>query len=248
MQFIQEWKENRLAKKIQKTGRHLSSKTSSRDSRLQSIDFLKDIQNQDALQALLQRFRFTAPELTQDEEEKDYVASLIRARGQAALEPLKTYIRQHDEIVYPLSLLGKLVSEEEMIDFLIDVAAGVGELYSGHKTIKLVELLRYLSRFRSPALVDFATTYLTASHDDEVIIAAIDILQQQADERARTALIDLAMDQSTTQRIIYRLGELFVLLQWSIKGGSDRKQFESRLKPEYYVVRGGLVKRKNQTE
>lgn len=245
MSFLDNWNNRRRQRKIEKYAQHLCKRSSSRDSRLQAIDFLKDDGSSEAISALLQRFRLTVPELTQDEEEKEYICSVITDFGDKAKEPLLDFIKRHDEVMKPLTLLSNLISSDEMIDILINRIQEIGELYSAMKTIKVVEILRHLAQYSSPKLVKLSMDIISRSDDDEVILAAIEVLEQQADEHTRIPLLELAADPDTTQRITVRIGDLLVKLHWSLKGLKTRKELEVKLKTEFYTVKGGFLKRKN---
>jgi len=244
MSFIETWKQRRLESKIAKYAHYLTQKTSSKEGRVQAMEFLRDIGSPEAITALLQRFRLTIPELTQDEEEKDYVCSLIKNFGVVAKGPLLHFIQHHDEVMKPLDLLGRLVSPDEMVDILIEQIKDVRELYSAMKTIKVVEVLRYLARFTSLKLVELGLSIITTIDDDEVILAAIEMLEHQADDKVRVPLLELAAQPETTMRIAIRIADMFVNLHWSIKGVAARKQLEAKLKNEFYTVTGGFLKKK----
>ena len=69
------------------------------------------------------------------------------------------------------------------------------------KTIKLVEILRHLAQYSSPKLLNIALHIVESHDDDEVILAAIEVLETQANKKARLPLLKLASDPDTTQRI-----------------------------------------------
>lgn len=244
MALISDWKENRLAKKIRKNGHYLTLKTSSKDGRLQAIEILKEIGTKEAISAMLLRFRLTVPELTQDEDEKDYVSDIITKLGEKAKEPLIDFINRYDEVMRPLRLLAKLLSDEEITSILIEKIQDVDELYSSMRTIKIVEILKHLSEYKTPNLVPVALKFIN-SGDDEVVIEAIDVLATQADEETRIPLLTLASAPDTTMRIIIHIGEMFEKLKWSIKGIPKRKQLEARLKSEFHIKKGGFLKRRH---
>lgn len=244
MSFLDNWKEKRVAKKIAKNSQYLSNKTSSRDGRYAAIEELKEIGSIEAIEGLLQRFRLTTPELTQDEEEKDYVSEYIRSKRKEAVDPLKEFIKRYDQVMRPLRLLSSILSEEEMVSFLRERINEVGELFSESQTIKLVEMLRHLAKYHTNDLVDIALEYIRPGENDEVIVAAVEILENQNDEKSRIPLLELAVHEETTQRITFRIGDLIEKLQWNIKGFPERKQLEDKLKGEFRILKGGFIKRK----
>ncbi|MBN2384394.1 hypothetical protein JXQ70_16065 [bacterium] len=245
MSIFDDWKKRRIDRKIEKYGQYLSLKTSSRDGRWQAMEFLRDSGSSEAISALLQRFRLTIPELTQDEEEKDFVCTIISEKGVIAKKPLLQYISKYDEIMKPLVLLAQILGPDEMVVYLVNQIKDVGELFSSMKTIKVVEILRHLALYQSACLVDLGLSIITSFDDDEVILAGLEVLEKQADERSRQTMLELAAAPETTLRITFRIGDIIEKLGWSIKGVTDRKQLEVKLRDEFYTVKGGYLKRKN---
>ncbi|MFC1849469.1 hypothetical protein ACFL27_04585 [candidate division CSSED10-310 bacterium] len=248
MAILDNWKQKRLTQKIQKNSHYLTKKTSSKDGRLQAIEILKEIETPEAIAGLLQRFRLTVPEITQDEEEKDYVSGIIAACGSKAKQPLIDFIDRYDEVMHPLTLLAKLIPQEELIAILRDKIEDIGELYSSMKTMKVVEILRHLARYKSDELVDMAINFISEYDDDEVILAAVEILEEQANEKARMPLLELIAQSEATQRIILSVGDMFEKLHWSLKGSKNRNQIEAKLKVEFHILRKGFLKRRKEPE
>jgi len=248
MALLEDWKKKRLDRKIQKNRAYLTKKTTSKDGRIQAIEILKEIGTSDAISGLLQRFRLTVPELTQDEEEKKYICTIIRERGDKTIEPLKKFIDGYDEVMHPLTLLAEKIPEQDMIQLLIGKVQDMSELYSSGKTIKLIEMLRHLARYKNEKLLDAALTFIDPIFDDEVILAAIELLEAQEDESVRQPLMELGAQTEITHRIAFRIGDMFEKLHWSIKGHTQRKPLEAKLKIEFQIQRGGYLKRRHAQE
>ena len=70
--------------------------------------------NEDAIYALLRRFSFVYDKTIEDEQEKEWAYNAMCSLGEKALGPVRRYIAQADSISWPLRILEKIATDEEI--------------------------------------------------------------------------------------------------------------------------------------
>ena len=70
--------------------------------------------NEAAIFALLKRFSFVYDKTIEDEQEKDWVYTAVCALGEKALPSVRRYIEHAGSISWPLRILEKIATDEEI--------------------------------------------------------------------------------------------------------------------------------------
>ena len=181
-------KDDREARSVAKLQKKAIEKYGPKENRQGAIEELGELRTSRAVEALLMRYTVRVePGITDDEEKQRVLALVQQAGAQVAVPVLKKFILSRDEVSWPLKALFDLVSEAEVVAFLVEALRKAAGEYS-RVPEKKVLLLHALAQHRSPDAVPAALPFLE-DMDDEVQIAAAQAMAVQSDERAREPLI-----------------------------------------------------------
>lgn len=192
----------------------------------------------EAISALLERFNITVSPSRQDDEEKEEVLQWIASFGRDAVEPIKAFLRTERQVYWPFRALRLIVPEDELTRIS-------NELLTHHwnhppaSPIPLVQLIRSLEGIHSQELEETISRFLE-ERDDDVRLAALGYLFQQAGEDARNAVLECYLDSEDRPRIRSHILQRLAESGWSVKG--YRPSVEESLPPEYTLTRDGCVK------
>lgn len=161
----------------------------------------------EAIDALLERFTVTVASETSDEDEKAYVGDLITDKlGRAAVDPIEKYLRNHEQVNWPLRLLAKLVSPEEFRTRTLRVLDRL-DTHFDRLPERKVEMLHVLVEHASvDAVADSAQRFLEDT-DDRVRIAAIELLKAAGRPADFDALVECYAASPDRPRVLAALAE-----------------------------------------
>jgi HEAT repeat protein len=228
--------------KVRRLQKKSMEKFGPKENRQGAIEELGELKTGPAIEALLLRYTFRVDPGITDDEEKARVLALITAAGPVALEPVKRFISSRDEISWPLRALEALLPEAEVVQFLVEVARKVGSEYS-RVPEKKVLLLHALSVHRSPGIAGVVLPFLE-DMDDEVQIAAAEVIVRQQDPVGRESLIQhfLKAHEGSNARVREALAGLLADSPWDVKGYTPK--VEAALPDAYKLDSKGKVLRK----
>ena len=228
--------------KLRRLSRKAMEKFGPPENRQGAIEELGGLKTEASVEALLQRYTFRVDPGITDDEEKARVLALITQTGATAVGPVKKFILARDEISWPLRALADLLPEPEVVKFLIEVARKVGSEYS-RVPEKKVLLLHALAQHKSAEIVSVVLPFLD-DMDDEVQIAAAEVIAWQQDPAGREPLIQhlLAAHQGSNARVREALAGLLAESAWDVKGYTPK--VEAALPSGYKLDSKGKVQRK----
>jgi hypothetical protein len=212
------------------------------ENRQGAIEELGALKTEAGVEALLQRYTFRVDPGITDDEEKARVLALITQTGATAVGPVKRFILSRDEISWPLRALSDLLPETEVVKFLIEVAHKAGSEYS-RVPEKKVLLLHALAHHKSPEIAAAVVPFLD-DMDDEVQIAAAEVIAWQQDPAGREPLIQhfLKAHEGSNARVREALVGLLAESNWDVKGYTPK--VEAALPPGYKLDSKGKIQRK----
>jgi HEAT repeat protein len=212
------------------------------ENRQGAIEELGEMRTEQAIEALLLRYTIRVDPGITDDEEKARVLALIVQTGVTALPPVKRFILSRDEISWPLRALSQLLPEAEVVQFLVEVARKVGAEYS-RVPEKKVLLLHALREHQSAEIAPVVLPFLD-DMDDEVQIAAAEVVAKQQDPAGREPLIQhfLKAHQGSNARVREALAGILADSPWDVKGYTPK--VEAALPPAYKLDSKGKVQRK----
>jgi HEAT repeat protein len=228
--------------KVRRLQKKASQKFGPKENRQGAIEELGALKTEAAVEALLSRYTFRVDPGITDDDEKARVLALITQAGDVALGPVKQFIRTRDEISWPLRALEALVPEAEVVKFLVEVARKIGGEYS-RVPEKKVLLLHALSAHRAEEIAPAVLPFLD-DMDDEVQIAAAEVIAKQQDLVGREPLIQhfLKAHEGSNARVREALAGLLADSGWDVKGYTPK--VEAALPAGYKLDSRGRVIRK----
>jgi hypothetical protein len=212
------------------------------ENRQGAIEELGGLKTEPAIEALLTRYTFRVDPGITDDDEKARVLALVTQAGGVALAPVKRFISIRDEISWPLRALEGLLPEGEVVQFLVEVARKIGGEYS-RVPEKKVLLLHALAAHKSSDIAPAVLPFLD-DMDDEVQIAAAEVITRQQDPGGREPLIlhFLKANEASNARVREALAGLLADSGWDVKGYTPK--VEAALPPGYKLDSKGRVVRK----
>jgi hypothetical protein len=228
--------------KVRRLQKKASEKFGPKENRQGAIEELGGLKTGPAVDALLTRYTFRVDPGITDDEEKARVLALITQAGEVALGPVKRFISSRDEISWPLRALEGLLPEAQVLKFLVEVARKVGGEYS-RVPEKKVLLLHALSGHKSQEIAPAVLPFLE-DMDDEVQIAAAEVIARQQDPVGREPLLQhfLKAHEGSNARVREALAAVLADSGWDVKGYTPK--VEAALPSGYKLDSKGKVVRK----
>ncbi len=231
--------EGRLRLRIERKTKTLSQRYAQHEARMEAADKLQEIGTPEAIYGLARRFSATSENLGIDQEEKKHVQDVLVGFGEKAIEPVKRYIRNHDQVTWAIDALKELVPKDKLIPFLLEILRGGDPIYIRGE--KANQILKALENVGDPEVVPGVIPCLQ-SPDDTVRFVAVECLAAFGDERAREPLLKaLVSPEEDSARVKTRIGEALEKADWEVKG--YRKRVEAVLPPPFRVSSKGRVVR-----
>ncbi|HEY3354727.1 MAG TPA: HEAT repeat domain-containing protein [Polyangia bacterium] len=237
-------KENRSERSIKRYAAKAIHKHIQSPDRLRALEELYHAGqngNEDAIYAMLKRFSFVYDKTIEDEQEKEWLYDALKALGEKALPPVKRYLSAADSISWPLRVLEKIATPEEIFATLEKLIEQHEPGYERDPSVKQ-QLMSFIADFKDPRGVAMITPYL-ADMDETVRFTAIEALFKLRDPASREPLCaHFVSDTEDSLRIRVRIAEGFAELGWDVVG--FRGTFEKLLPEGFFLDKQGKVKRK----
>jgi hypothetical protein len=206
--------------------------------RMASIEFLVADGSEEAVAALLKRFRFVVDPSITDEEEKDRAFRGIVALGEGAVGPIRRYARTAESLIWPLKMLDEILEEESYVGEILDILSRFDTDYERDPQRK-IDLLSLCEERRDPRIAAAAGRFLQDANETVRFHAAGAVLHQQDEPGTRESLLDHLVREESV-RIRGRILEGFASLGWGVQG--KRAEVEKLLPKGWAIDRAGLVK------
>jgi len=139
------------ASQIEKYAKRVNNKRAQAPDRYEAIQALANIASPDAVRAILPRFSFYIEPSISDHEEKDRAFDAIVAVGEAAVEPVKEFLKKTDSISWPLKIFDRLLPPEEVIQILCEELSSMDVEYERDPQ-KKVQILTALGERQDPKI------------------------------------------------------------------------------------------------
>ena len=209
-------REGREAARIRRAAKTLTERYAQPEPRMDAADRLVRIGTPEAIYQLARRFTVTSGNLEQDDQEKRWVRDLLIEQGDRAADPLRRYLRGHDDITWAMDALSKLLPADALAEFLFEVLQdGDAVAIRGPKAVQIIDFLAGLDTEGIAAGV----ARCLASSDDTVRIAAVAALRTYAEPATREALLEaFVSEEEDSVRVRIAISELFADLEWEIRG------------------------------
>lgn len=174
-------------REVMRFERIVGNKLSQNIDRQEAIEALSKMATRASAAALLKRFDWLMDPTILDSEEKEAALAGIVRSGEEAIEPIRTYCRKSESLLWPIKALAKIVPTERLAD----------------------ELLALLDQFdteyiRNPEPKIQLITELSAHHTEDVRVAVEPFLNDASEPvrfAAATALFELDLDNSVSSLV-----------------------------------------------
>ncbi|MFC1888656.1 HEAT repeat domain-containing protein [Thermodesulfobacteriota bacterium] len=243
MKWLDDIQRKRTEKALQKNIKKVSNPFASSEGRYASIDTLREMGTPEAIKGLMHRFDFTAQQTMVDAEEKEYAVKAVLYFGERAVDPIKRYLSVCTYPSWPVKLLRELTSDEVVLESLLDLLDAEDTAFRRAAEEKTLEVLKHLEEFRDPRIVDKALAYLDHSSDD-IRLAALKLLEANADDRVREALLDI-LDADEAPRVRVAAADVFARMEWRTHGRS--RGLRDKLPEGFLMTKDGVIKRVGRT-
>ena len=211
------------------------------EARQKAIQQLGEMEFPEATASLLARFTVAVEPATTDTDEKEHVFGLIRARGEAAVEPIRTFLRRNDQASsWAVRLLRDILPADRYATTVVDHLRELGEVYTRDPEKKLV-LLNESESLEDPRIAPTVLPFLEDMADD-VKIAALRALGPRAYPEAREPMLKLLTAPETARRVQTAAVEAIARSAFGVQG--YREKVESLLPEPFFVDKAGVLKRR----
>jgi len=234
-------------KALQKTIDKATNKLSQQPDRFAALERLKEDGSDEALVGLCKRFSITSMKGVEDEQEKHWVADTLVEKGDRALTALVRYMKNAEQLAFPLRVLERIASRDQVIQIADELFAGETPGYV-RMPDKRIDLLRWFAEWK-PATDDELVTRLTpyvTDFDENVRFAAIDGMAPRAPEKIAPPLIAaLLRPEEESGRIKRAIVE--VLESHKVPLGDQASKVQAVLTGplgDDFKVDGGLLKKR----
>ncbi|MEZ4322645.1 MAG: HEAT repeat domain-containing protein [Myxococcota bacterium] len=221
-------------KKITKNRHRLTSRDAQAEDREAAARWLASNGSPKALLALLSRFDMKLEHQLNDKGEKEFVYGLLHGLGEAAVKPVRSWLKQCRQVSVPLKLHAELTDTESTIKLVYKLLAA--ELArDDFKPEKKNALLVWLAEHRHEGAIEAAAPFLD-DFDENVRCTAVEVLLTQQDDAAAEILERRASNpDEDSNRLRHRVAEVFSSRGWPVVDG---EAFGKALPDGYSVVEG----------
>ncbi|HET9619952.1 MAG TPA: hypothetical protein VFP84_01205 [Kofleriaceae bacterium] len=234
-------------KALQKTIEKATNKLSQQPDRFAALEKLKEDGSDDALVGLCKRFAITSMKGVEDEQEKHWVVDVLVEKGERVLGPLVRYMKSADGLAFPLRVLERVASREQVLEIADQLFASEQPGYV-RMPERRIDLLHWFGDWKPATddeIVARFTPYVT-DFDENVRFAAIDGMARRAPEKIAPPLIAaLIRPEEESGRIKRAIVEVLESHQVPLGDQADKVQavLTGPLGDDFKVV-GGLLKKR----
>ena len=207
--------------------------------RWQSLQFLGNHQSREAAEVLLKRFTFRVDPSITDQEEKELAMVGILEAGKDAVEPICDFLKQHDAIAWPIRMLQKLVSPDELVGVLLELLEGMETDYERDPQ-KKIDIIMQLEGHEDPRIRPEVERFLEDANENVRFYTVSVIFAQEDADKSRAKLLETLIAEEGV-RVRVNILDGFIKNGWEL--GERAKDVLPQL-PSGYALDGELVRKK----
>jgi hypothetical protein len=214
----QEFRAGRREKSIARNLKYIQNAKAIREDRSAAIAFFCDIKEPAiAIPALLQRFEYSLEHGINDSREKESCLEGIISHGAVALPLTIEHLKQTYRIAWPIKVLNKVGTEDEVIEALKSCLDYEDIAFDQAKVDKNYDILCFLADYKIPGCADKLMHFMNY-HDERVRYAAVEVLVAQSEPNIPDMLEHYLNDVSAENTRIHQcVVSAFVRNKWSIR-------------------------------
>ena len=223
MGLFDKWREMKArqrANRIKKAAKVVLNPKAIKEDRMASIQFLSSLDQADAeqaIRALLPRFDYSLEHGIVDTREKEQALEGIVRHGQLGIPVVKEKIKASNRIAWPIKILKKVGSEEEVLAILKDALDFSDVSFNQAIVDKNYDVLCYLRDYKLGEFSEKITHFL-ADVDERVRFAACEVLLEQKHPGLASHLEPFIGDTSSeNNRIRQSVIRAFIANHWPLE-------------------------------
>ena len=232
--------------KLKRLGKRLTEKFGPPENRIKAIDVLASLGTPEALATLLMRFTISSDSRITDADEKDRAFRYLVDAGETAVVPLKDFLRQRDQVAWPLKALSELLSPDEVLSLVLAELQRLSGEYTRdpEKRVQLIGWLLENHPEADPRVPQTLVGFLGDMSDDVKLVTARGLAQhpwEEAREPLLTALVDPEQSARVRQELLATLAQLALGVQ------GHREKVEAIVAEgggQYLVDKSGVIKKR----
>ena len=178
-------------KALQRTIERATNKLAQQPDRWGAMEQLRSNGSEEALYGLCKRFTVVSHKGSEDEQEKQWVAESLIAKGELAFAPVRKYLLNHDQLGFGLKVLGQIVSKDRVLEVVDAIIAKEEPGYTRDPERRL-DLIKWLGEWQGATADDVVprlAPYLKDHSEDVRYFAAEGIAHHGGVTKAADALI-----------------------------------------------------------
>jgi hypothetical protein len=238
-------RDGRKAGALRKNLARAVNKDAQSADRMKALEMLREDGSPDAIHGILRRFSFNYDKTIEDEHEKEWVEeTLIELGNERVMPSLARYHHEADSIAWPLRILAKIGTSEQIHALLQELVERNEPGYIRDPS-KKIQMLHFIGEHKDARMSALLLPYLEDMDEGVRYTTVEGLLHQKNEEVAREPLLaHFAKPEEESGRIKLRIIDGFATHGWEVKG--FRGTVEKALPEAYILDAKGHVKRKGQ--
>jgi HEAT repeat protein len=224
---------------LKKHGERATNRRAQAIDRWEGIQALAKLGTSEAVEALLPRFTFYVDPSITDQDEKDAAFDGIVAAADAAVAPVKAFLRRADSISWPLKILDRIMAPEAVIETLLEVLAQMDTEYERDPQSKIQILVVFEER-TDPRIAGAVVRFLEDANETVRFQAVGAVLAQADAAEQRTALLRCFCVEESV-RVRNRILDGFAAAGWDV--GEMAPQIKAKMPSGFTLDRLGVPRR-----
>jgi hypothetical protein len=238
-------KEKASERKLAKASKKLLNMFVQSPDRRFAAQTLLELDTPAAYAVLFERFEKKTNNHTLDREEKVEIVDMLVDRGQPVIAPLIAHVKGSARSVnWPLRILGRLQSEEQITSLLVELLSGMDTDYERDPE-KKEELVLAAQEHHDERLGRELVRFLDDANERIRFLAA-DALFAGAYDFAAEPLVRRLTGIEESIRVVTRIVDGFTQCDWTVEG--HRAAVEEHLPDGFAVTRAGTIRRRGAPE
>jgi hypothetical protein len=232
---------------LQKTIEKATNKLAQQPDRWGALEKLRDDGSPDALFGLCKRFGVVSMKGIEDEQEKDWVVDVLVEKGAASLEPVRRYMKNADQLAFPLRVLGRIADHDKILATCDEIFKAEPPGYARFPD-RRIDLIKWFGEWKGATedeVIERLVPYLK-DFDENVKFHAIDLLASRSPAKIAGPLIDaLVRPEEESGRIKRTILEVLEKIKAPLGGrGAQVQGAISGQAAGEFKVDGDLVKKR----
>ncbi len=218
----------------------VANKRAQTHERRESIQVLASDGSDEAIRGLLTRFSIRVDPSITDGEEKNAAFQGVVQQGEAALEPVRDFLRSSETLAWPLKILREIQTEEAVTTTLLELLSKMDTEYERDPQ-KKIDLIASFEEHKDPRIVEAVTRFLEDMNETVRFHAAGAILAQDEAEAALERMTQAFLAEESV-RVRMRMLDGYIERDWKL--ADVREEATKKMPTGYSLGKKGEVRKK----